>query len=338
MDSGKRIGILMGGLSSERDLSLLTGEAVADTLVRAGHEVVRIFVDADLDIALRTERIDVAFLALHGRFGEDGCVQGLLELLGIPYTGSSLLGAALASDKVKAKELLRLHNLPTPSSYVHRVGEGGAAEQHGNFGFPVVVKPRAEGSSLGVSHCSDLEELEAALDDAARFDDHLIVERYVKGCEVHVAVLGGKAIGLCEIESEGEIFDFAARRGRAGFSVFSPPRLSGERQRGILALAERAARALDCEGLVEVDIVVSDHGNEQILEVDALPALRPDSVVGQITRAHGLSFGALLERVLDEARLHAPDRRRGTLCDRRRPLSSGSAEGGIERRDAAGPH
>ncbi len=338
MQSGKRVGVLMGGLSSERDLSLLSGEAVCDALLRAGHDAVRIFVDADLDVALRAERIEVAFLALHGRFGEDGCVQGLLELLGIPYTGSSLLGAALASDKVKAKELLRLHNLPTPSAYVHRVGEGSARDQHGNFGFPVVVKPRAEGSSLGVSHCANLEELDAAIDEAARFDDHVLVERYVRGCEVHVAVLGGRALGLCEIESEGEIFDFAARRGRAAFSVFSPPRLSAERQRGILALAERAARALDCEGLVEVDVIVSDQGNEQILEVDALPALRPDSMVGTIARARGLGFGALCERVLDEGRLHAPARRRGTLCDRRRPLSIGTAEGGVERRDAAGPH
>ena len=338
MQNGKRIGVLMGGLSSERDLSLLSGEAVHDALIRAGHDAVRIFVDADLDLALRAERVELAFLALHGRFGEDGCVQGLLELLGIPYTGSSLLGAALASDKVKAKELLRLHNLPTPSAYLHRVGEGTAQDQHGNFGFPVVVKPRAEGSSLGVSRCADLEELDSAIDEAARFDDHLLVERYVRGCEVHVAVLGGDALGLCEIESDGAIFDFAARRGRAAFSVFSPPRLSGERQRGIVALAERAARALDCEGLVEVDIIVSDQGNEQILEVDALPALRPDSVVGQIARAHGLTFGALCERMLDEARLHTPARRRGALCDRRRPLSTGISEGGIERRDAAGPH
>ena len=338
MHSGKRIGVLMGGLSSERDLSLLSGEAVYDALERTGHDVVRIFVDTDLDIALRTERIDVAFLALHGRYGEDGCVQGLLELLGIPYTGPSVLGAALATDKVKTKELLRLHNLPTPSSYVHRVGNGDHREQHGNFGFPVVVKPRAEGSSLGVERVTDLDELESAIDEAARYDEHVLVERFVRGCEVHVALLGGRTIGLGEVTPEGPIFDFAARRGRGAFSVFSPPRLSTERQRGVMALAERAARALECTGLVEVDVIVSDLGNEQIIEVDALPALRPDSMVGQIARANGYTFAELCERVLADARLHAPDRRRGPLCDRRRPLALGTASDGVERRSIGQPH
>jgi D-alanine-D-alanine ligase len=328
----------MGGLSSERDLSLLSGEAVFEALSSAGHDVVRIFVDNELDIALRAEHIEVAFLAVHGRYGEDGCVQGLLELLGIPYTGPSLLGAALATDKVKTKELLRLHNLPTPSAYVHRVGLGSVGEQHGNFGFPVVVKPRAEGSSLGVERARDLEELEAAVESAARFDEHVLVERCVRGCEVHVALLGDRALGLAEVTPEGAIFDFAARRGRAAYGVFTPPRLSAERQRGIVALAERAARALECTGLVEVDVIVSDQGNEQIIEVDALPAIRPDSMVGRIARAAGMSFTELCEGVLAGARLHAPDRRRGSLCDRRRPLSFGTTEASIDRRAIGQPH
>src|SRR5437588_12813811 len=142
MRIGRRIGVLMGGLSSERELSLKTGEAVWGALVERGHNAVKVFVDRDLDLALRAERIEVAFLALHGRYGEDGCVQGLLELFGIPYTGSSVLASALAMDKLKTKELFRLHNLPTPPYYIHRRGES-----HGAFGFPVVVKPRGEGSS-----------------------------------------------------------------------------------------------------------------------------------------------------------------------------------------------
>ncbi len=338
MRSGKRVGVLMGGLSSERDLSLLSGDAVHDALSESGHEVVRIFVDTDLDVALRSERVDVAFLALHGRYGSDGCVQGLLELLGIPYTGPSLLGAALATDKVKTKELLRLHNLPTPSSYVHRIGHGSSTTQHGNFGFPIVVKPRAEGSSLGVRRVDAVDDLDAAIDDAASFDEHILVERFVRGCEVHVAVMNGEAIGLAEVAPEGPIFDFQARRGRGMTTVFSPPRLSAERQRGVIALAERAARALECDGLAEVDVIVSDLGNEQIIEVDGLPALRPDSMMGRIARSNGISFVELCDRVLAGARLHAPDRRRGALCDRRRPLSFGNALDGHERRVDAGPH
>jgi D-alanine-D-alanine ligase len=159
-------------------LSLRTGEAVHAALVERGYDAVPVFVDRDLDLVLRAERIDVAFLALHGRYGEDGCVQGLLELLGIPYTGSGVLASALAMDKLKAKELFRLHNLPTPPYYVHRRGEGA---QHGSFGFPCVVKPRAEGSSLGVHLVRDEDELEAAVDEALRFGGDVLVERFVRG-------------------------------------------------------------------------------------------------------------------------------------------------------------
>src|SRR5215475_91557 len=156
----KRIGVLCGGLSAEREVSLRTGEAICATLVDRGYDAVRVYVDRDLDLALRQTRIDVAFLALHGRYGEDGCVQGLLELMGIPYTGSGVIASALAMNKVKAKELFRLHNLPTPPYYVHRRGEG---TQHGSFGFPCVVKPRAEGASLGVQMVRDIDELDSGI-------------------------------------------------------------------------------------------------------------------------------------------------------------------------------
>ncbi len=314
MRLARRVGVLMGGLSSERELSLETGEAAFEALRERGHDVARIFVDHDLDLALRAERIDVAFLALHGRYGEDGCVQGLLEVLGIPYTGSSVLASALAMDKLKAKELFRLHNLPTPPYYVHRRGEGGALEQHGSFGFPSVVKPRAEGSSLGVKRVDDAGALECAVEEALRFDDDVLVERHVGGCEVHVAVLGGEALGAIEVAYSGRgIFDFAARRGRGprmqkGVSLVAPPRLSAERLRGALTFAERAARALEATGLVEVDLVVSERGNEYVLEVDTLPSLGPASLLPKIAHSAGLELGALIEAVLDEARLHAGGR------------------------------
>ncbi len=303
MRIGTRIGVLLGGLSSERELSLRTGEAVHAALKARGHDAVRVFVDRDLDLALRAERIDVAFLALHGRYGEDGCVQGLLELRGIPYTGSSVLGSALAMDKVKAKELFRLHNLPTPPYYVHRSGAGAPSEQHGSFGWPVVVKPRAQGSSLGVRRADDADELDAALDDALRFDDDVLVERFVGGVEVHVAVLRGRTLGSVEIARERP-YDFARRDA----SWFVPPRLAAERLRGVHAIAERAARALECDGLVEVDVIVSARDNEYVIEVDTLPALDAHGLAPHVARAAGVDFGALCEAMLDEARLHAGGR------------------------------
>jgi D-alanine-D-alanine ligase len=138
----KRIGVLCGGLSAERDVSLKTGEAICATLVDRGYDAQLIFVDRDLDLVIRQSRIDVAFLALHGRYGEDGCVQGLLEILGIPYTGSDVLASALAMNKARAKELFRLHNLPTPPYYVlGREHAERVREAHAGFGFPAVVKP-----------------------------------------------------------------------------------------------------------------------------------------------------------------------------------------------------
>jgi D-alanine-D-alanine ligase len=301
----------MGGLSSERDQSLRTGEAVHTALVDRGYDTVKVFVDSDLDLVLRAERIDVAFLALHGRYGEDGCVQGMLELFGIPHTGSSVLSSALAMDKLKAKELFRLHNVPTPPYYVHVRGEGAPGEQHGSFGFPSVVKPRAEGSSLGVRRVDEVDELELAVDEALRFDDHVLVERYVEGTEVHVAVLGGRPLGAIEVDCAGRLFDYAARH-QASMPLYVPPRLSPERLRGALTLAMRAARALECTGLCEVDLVMSDRGNEQVLEVDTQPSLAPSALVPKIAHAASLSFEELVEAVLGEARLHTARRASGT--------------------------
>jgi D-alanine-D-alanine ligase len=331
---GRRIGVLLGGLSSERDLSLRTGEAVHGALIERGFDAVKVFVDSDLDLVLRAERVDVAFLALHGRYGEDGCVQGLLELFGIPYTGSSVLSSALAMDKLKSKELFRLHNLSTPPYYVHVRGEGAPGEQHGSFGFPSVVKPRAEGSSLGVRRVEEVDELDTAVDEALRFDDHVLVERYVEGTEVHVAVLGGRPLGAVEVDRAGRMFDYAARH-HAVMPLYVPPRLSPERLRGALTLAMRATRALECTGLCEVDIVVSDRGNEHVLEVDTLPSLAPASLVPKIAHAAGLSFGELVEAVLCEARLHTARRPSGT---RRLRLDERNYNGPDRRAQPTEPH
>src|SRR5215468_8322039 len=168
----RKIGVLLGGMSSEREVSLRTGEAVLAALRERGHRAVPIYVDRDVDVALRQEQIEVAFLALHGRWCEDGCIQSLLEMLGIPYTGSDVLASALAMHKVKAKELFRLHNLPTPAYYTLSLGpwDDDLAAIHGDFGFPCVVKPAREGSSVGVSICRELDDLGQALACAHRFD------------------------------------------------------------------------------------------------------------------------------------------------------------------------
>jgi D-alanine-D-alanine ligase len=303
---GKRIGVLCGGMSAEREVSLRSGEEVAAALVARGHDVRQIFVDRDLDLVLRQSGIEVAFLALHGRYGEDGCVQGLLELLGIPYTGSDVLASALAMNKVKAKQIFRLHNLPTPPYYVvHHDHPAPLAEIHGSFGFPAVVKPCGEGSSVGVSLVRDAAELEAACDAAFGFDDELLVERWIEGMEVSVAILNDRPLGAIEIVAPHGVYDYGAKYTAGRSSYVMPARLSPERYRGVLTQALLAHRALGCAGATRVDLMVSARRNEQVLEVNTLPGMTPTSLLPKIARHAGLDFGSLVEEILGAARLVA---------------------------------
>ena len=306
MTGQRKIGVLMGGLSAEREVSLRTGEAIASTLIDRGYDAVRIYVDRDLDLALRQDRIDVAFVALHGRYGEDGCVQGLLELHGIPYTGSGVLASALAMDKLKAKQLFRLHNLPTPSYYVLGVELAErAAEAHGSFGFPAVVKPCREGSSVGVALVHDLPGLEVACDEAFRFDDEILVERFVQGREISVAILNDRALGAIEIVPGQPFYDYGAKYTAGKSEYHMPARLSPERYRGVMTQALAAHRALGCTGATRVDMIVSDRGNEVVLEVNTIPGMTATSLLPKIAAHAGLPFGELLEEILGAARLHA---------------------------------
>jgi D-alanine-D-alanine ligase len=305
----RRVGVVMGGLSSERDVSLRTGEGVAKALEERGHEVVRIAfgpATAGIDELIRAARIDVAFLALHGRGGEDGCVQGLLELLGIPYTGSSVLGSALAMDKLKAKEMFRLHNVPTPPYYVITEAElADLGDVHGSFGFPVIVKPRGEGSSVGVSKAHDEAELRAAIENALVHDSHAIVERFIHAMEVHVGLLEGRVLGAIEVVPKSGLYDFHSKYTAGATEYICPPRLGATRARGIMTLAERAARALGCTGACRVDLLVTEGENEYVLEVNTLPGMTPTSLLPKIASSAGIGYAELCERILASAGLHA---------------------------------
>ena len=302
----KRIGVLMGGMSAEREVSLSTGEAIYGALHDKGYDVHKVFVDRDVDLVIRQNGIEVAFIALHGRFGEDGCVQGLLEIMGIPYTGSSVLSSALAMNKPKAKEILRYHNLPTPPYYVIAHGETDRLERiHGTFGFPCVVKPVSEGSSVGITIARDFMELDAACEDAFRFDHELMVERYIDGKEVTVAVLGDEPLGALEIVPKRGFYDYRAKYTPGASEYHCPARLSAGRYQGVLTHGLSAHRALGCSGVTRVDMLVSEDGNEFILEVNTLPGMTPTSLIPKIAHSRGIEFGDLTEAILNEARLHA---------------------------------
>jgi D-alanine-D-alanine ligase len=324
--SRRRVGVLMGGWSAEREVSLRTGDGVAAALESRGHDVVRVVWSNDgtgLDERLRAADVDVAFLALHGRGGEDGCVQGLLELMGIPYTGSGVLASALAMDKLKAKEMFRLHNVPTPPYYVaSRTDLGDLEELHGSFGFPAIVKPRREGSSVGLCKVESLGELAGAVEQALAFDDQVLVERFIRATEVHVGILDGRVLGAIEVKPKNGLYDYRAKYTAGMTEYVCPPRLPATRLRGIMNLAERAARSLSCTGACRVDLLVTEGENEYVLEVNTLPGMTPTSLLPKIAQAAGIDYPSLCEAILDGARLHAGLAAREAAPSHREPRRS----------------
>lgn len=307
----RRVGVLMGGWSSEHEVSLRSGNAVADALEAKGHDVLRVVLgpDGDFETPLRLAKsqfgMEAAFLALHGTFGEDGCMQGMLECLGVPYTGSGVLSSALAMDKLKSKELFRLHNVLTPPYYVAKSDDLSDLEDlHGSFGFPVIAKPRKEGSSVGVTKATSLPELATAVRRALDHGDEALVERFVSGAEVQVGILGGRVLGAIEIVPKRPFYDFVAKYTPGMAEYHMPARLSPTRTRGVLNLAERAAKALGCDGACRVDLIVTEGENEYVLEVNTLPGMTPTSLLPKIAQAAGYDFGALCEAILDLAKLH----------------------------------
>ncbi len=300
--TARRVGVLMGGWGEEREVSLATGEAVATALRKRGHSVTCIDAGPQLDVRLREARIEVAFLALHGRMGEDGRVQGLLEVMGIPYTGSGVLASALAMNKPFARKLFRQHNLAVPFGY-QVTGAHAALDQHGDLGFPCIVKPAQGGSSVGLTLVQQPEALAAAVELATSFGGKALVERYVKGREVTVAVLGDEVLGSCEISMPGATFDFEAKYKNAGAKYHLPPRISATRLANLEAMALRAYRALGCRGAARVDFLCPEVGNEVLLEVNTLPGLTPASLLPKIAARAGLPFEALCDTLLTQAAL-----------------------------------
>lgn len=300
----KEIGILLGGVSAERDISLKTGEAMFEALKARGYKVQKVFVDADIDRVLRQTSIEVAVIALHGTYGEDGCIQGMLETMGIPYTGSGVLSSALAMDKLKSKELFRLYNVPTPPYYVVRADDLHRLEQiHSSFGFPSFVKPRSGGSSVGAGAARSLAELRERADDAARFDRWILVERLIRGREVAVGLLDGNALGAIEIEPKGGFYDYKSKYQKGQSEYHFPARLSPTRYQGVLNLAERAVQAVGATGATRVDLLVTSDENEYVLEVNTLPGMTPTSLLPKIAAGAGYDFGALCEAILERASL-----------------------------------
>jgi D-alanine-D-alanine ligase len=309
-----RVAVLAGGQSLERQVSLRSGARVRDALERLGHDVIAVDVGPDLVEQLNASQADVAFVALHGRDGEDGTVQEILELVGIPYTASGPSACMRCMDKVLAKHALRDAGLPTPDFYAfsqtafESLGAAHALpaiEQR--LDFPVVVKPAAQGSALGIRFAPTAAEVPAAIVAAFSYDSKVLLERHVAGRDLAVSVVDGpegpEALPVVEaIPRESDRYDFEARYEIGQTEFICPADLDDETTLAAQALALAAYRVLGCYGFARVDLMLeADTGELTVLEANAIPGLTETSLLPQAAEAAGLSFAAFVERVLDLA-------------------------------------
>jgi D-alanine-D-alanine ligase len=299
----KKIGVLLGGLSAEREVSLKSGAAVHEALLARGYDAVAIDVGRDLAQVLVRERVEVAFVCLHGRYGEDGAVQGVLELMGIPYTGSGVLASALAMNKIFAKQAFQAAGMIVAKYRVLKRGEPLATADLAAV-LPCVVKPSQEGSSVGVSIVRSVGEISAALEMAFAYDVEILVEEFIRGAEVQVGILDDRALGAIEIVPKKEFYDFEAKYTAGMAEHIFPARLSDDLYRKVLQAGELAHRALGCSGYSRVDFLVTDAGECYILEVNTLPGMTALSLLPEIAaKGAGVDFGELVERIALSAAL-----------------------------------
>jgi D-alanine-D-alanine ligase len=298
-----KIAVLMGGLSAEREVSLKSGAAVHQALVAQGFNAVAVDVGRDLPQVLLRAGVEAAFIALHGRYGEDGCVQGLLELLQIPYTGSGVLASALAMHKLYSKQTFAASGILTAPFHSFRRGEQVDLSEL-SFGLPLVVKPEQEGSSVGISIVKEERELTAALELAFRHDEEILVEQYIKGQEVQVGILDDRPIGAIEIVPRNEFYDYEAKYTNGMAEHIFPARLAPELYEKAQQVGLKAHQCLGCSGYSRVDLLVTPDGECFVLEVNTLPGMTELSLLPEIAaKGAGLSFETLVKRIIESASL-----------------------------------
>jgi D-alanine-D-alanine ligase len=295
----KRIGVLLGGMSSEREVSLTSGKAILQALGELGYEARPVEADEQLAPSLRREGVEVAFIGLHGALGEDGSVQGLLEMMRIPYTGSGILSSALSMNKQFSRQIFLRNGLPVPRYlfFPHRAEEGVDPSKF-PFPLPVVVKPCQEGSSVGVTLVAEAREFHRAADKAFEYGGGILVEEYIKGREIQVGILDGVALGAIEIVPQAAFYNYEAKYTDGLADHFFPAPLPPEDYRQALDLGLKAHRLLGCEGATRADLLYQDPAKFFLLELNSLPGLTPLSLLPEIARGVGVSFPELVERIL----------------------------------------
>jgi D-alanine-D-alanine ligase len=300
-DFGK-VAVLMGGNSAEREVSLKSGQAILEALLRQGIDALGIDTAHDVVTQLtktHDSKFDRVFIALHGRGGEDGTIQGLLEHLGLPYTGSGVLGSALAMDKYRTKQLWQGLGLPTPTS-VPLQADSDFTQVVEQVGLPLMVKPALEGSSVGITKVTTLNELAQALETALQFDCLVIAEHFVSGIEYTAAILQDTVFPLIRLETPRDFYDYTAKYSDNKTSYICPCGLPPEQEQALQNLAKRAFSSIGASGWGRVDFIVDSAGQAWLLEVNTIPGMTDHSLVPKAAQVAGINFDELVLRILSQ--------------------------------------
>ncbi|MBK0035305.1 D-alanine--D-alanine ligase [Erwinia sp. S43] len=302
-----KVAVLLGGTSAERDVSLLSGAAVLAGLQEAGVDAHPVDIRDVPVLSLKEQGFTKAFIALHGRGGEDGTLQGVLEFLNIPYTGSGVMASAITMDKLRSKFLWQGCGLPV-SPYVALTRkqmdagiDGEVADSIAALGMPLFVKPSREGSSVGISRVNHASQLHAALVEAFRHDDEVLVEAFLSGPEYTVAVIGDQIMPSIRIQAASEFYDYQAKYISDDTQYFCPSGLNDEQEAELSQLVIAAWRALGCSGWGRVDVMMGGDGRFYLLEVNTSPGMTSHSLVPMAAKQAGLSFSQLVVRILELA-------------------------------------
>lgn len=291
-----KVGVLMGGMSSERDISLISGKEVIENIDKNKYEIVPIEINNDGKWIDEIKNIDFAFLALHGKFGEDGVIQGMLETLNIPYTGCGILSSALCMDKDMCKRIVRMAGLKT-ADWVMTGSTDVDVDEIKKMGFPVVVKPNRGGSSVATSIVKNESELKSKIEEALKWDKEVMIEKYIKGDEITCCMLNGKMLPVLAIKPHAEFFDYTSKYAEGG-SDEVVVKLQPELNKIVEDMAVRCYKALKCSVFSRVDMIIKD-GEPYILEVNTLPGMTSGSLFPKSAKAAGISFSGLLDKIIN---------------------------------------
>ncbi len=295
-----KVGVLAGGPSNEREVSLKSGRAVYEALIGCGCDAILLDIKNDICDIIAASALDVAFIALHGRFGEDGTVQGILEGMGIPYTGSGVEASRLALDKIATKEVFKNSGIPVPR-YMVVENFNFSAKSCLSLGWPVVVKPQFEGSSIGLSVAGNEDSLKEAVSKASEYGDKVLIEEYISGRELTVGVLGDKALPVIEIVTSQGVYDFEAKYKDPATQYLVPAPVDDNVSKLACELGEKSHKALGCRSFSRVDMMMDKAGRIFVLEVNTIPGMTERSLLPKAAAAAGIDFGALCVRLLEDA-------------------------------------